>query len=64
MARTSIDWLIINLPPSITGAMTARPPLLTRLKVRRPAGYVAASGNSQTFAPGIFVKMVPVNVGV
>jgi hypothetical protein len=37
---------------------------LTRLKVRRPAGYVAASGNSQTFAPGIFVKTVLVNVGV
>jgi hypothetical protein len=30
----------------------------------RPVGYVVALGNSQTFAPGIFVKMVPVNVGV
>jgi type III restriction enzyme len=65
MAKTTIDRLIINTPyaePERHWHYERKTRTFDRVKGRRPAGYVVASGDSKAFDdPGVFVKIPLVN---
>jgi type III restriction enzyme len=65
MGKTTIDHLIINSPyeePARHWRYDRKTRTFDLVEGRRPAGYVAASGDSQAFDdPGIFVEIPLVN---
>ncbi len=65
MEQATIDRLIINSPyeePGEHWSYNRDRRTFSRMKGRRPAGYVVASGDSKAFDdPGIFVEIPRVN---